>query len=580
MTASVPEKSAWKIYKRLLSYVKPFIGFFAISFFGFVCYAYSNNLFVYLLEDLINVISADNPADRYIIPLQVIGITLLRSFGAFIGVYFMSKIALHVVHQLRVEVFNHMTVLPTYVYDQNTTGHMISLITYNINGVTSAATDAIKIGLREGLTVIFLFAQLLYMDWQLTMVFVAIAPVIGFIVMIVGKRLRRLSKKVQVLVGDLAQITNEMIGGFKVMRSFGGEKYEQERFEKTSHNNLKQNMKIVVTSAANTPLIHLLVALAIAFLIFVALSFMEIDDPAKFVAYMTAAAAIMPAARKLGEVAPIILKGVAAADSVFQMLDTSAEKDQGRYEVDRVSGDIEFRNVSFAYPLQNKLALNTINLHVKSGEVIALVGASGSGKTSLVNLISRFYDVNKGEILIDGVPIEQYRLQNLRQQIALVNQQVTLFNETVTANIAYGSQQDPDMDAIKASADAAYATEFIQTLPEGFATPIGESGGRLSGGQRQRLVIARALFKDAPILILDEATAALDNESEHYIQQALVRVMKGRTTIVIAHRLSTIENADRILVMADGRIVEEGSHQELLEKQGHYTRLYEAKFEV
>lgn len=580
MTTSLPEKSAWTIYKRLLTYVKPFIGFFAISFFGFVCYAFSNNLFVYLLEDLINVISANNPADRYIIPLQVIGITLLRSFGAFIGVYFMSKIALHVVHQLRVEVFNHMTVLPTYVYDQNTTGHMISLITYNINGVTSAATDAIKIGLREGLTVVFLFAQLLYMDWRLTMVFVAIAPVIGFIVMIVGKRLRRLSKKVQLLVGDLAQITNEMIGGFKVMRSFGGEKYEQERFEKTSHNNLKQNMKIVVTSAANTPLIHLLVALAIAFLIFIALSFMEIDDPAKFVAYMTAAAAIMPAARKLGEVAPIILKGVAAADSVFQMLDTSAEKDQGAHEVDRVSGDIEFRNVSFAYPLQNKLALNTINLHVKSGEVIALVGASGSGKTSLVNVISRFYDINQGEILIDGVPIEQYRLQNLRQQIALVNQQVTLFNETVAANIAYGSQLDPDLDAIKAAADAAYATEFIQALPEGFSTLIGESGGRLSGGQRQRLVIARALFKDAPILILDEATAALDNESEHYIQQALERVMKGRTTIVIAHRLSTIENADRILVMAEGQIVEEGSHQELLAKQGHYKRLYEAKFEV
>jgi subfamily B ATP-binding cassette protein MsbA len=284
MNISVSEKSAWLIYKRLLTYVKPFIGFFLISFVGFVLYAFSSNLFVQLLEDLINVISANNPSDRYMIPLQVIGITLLRSFGAFIGVYFMSKIALHVVHQLRVEVFGHMTKLPNSVYDQNTSGHMISLITYNINGVTSAATDAIKIGMREGLTVIFLFAHLLYMDWRLTMVFVVIAPIIGFIVMIVGKRLRRLSKKVQMLVGDLAQITNEMIGGFKVMRSFGGEKYEKERFEKTSQSNLKQNMKIVVTSAANTPIIHLLVALAIAFLIFVALTFMEIKDPAKFVA--------------------------------------------------------------------------------------------------------------------------------------------------------------------------------------------------------------------------------------------------------------------------------------------------------
>jgi ATP-binding cassette, subfamily B, bacterial MsbA len=580
MKAKISEKSAWLIYKRLLTYVKPFIGFFIISFVGFIFYAFSNNLFVQLLEDLINVISANNPADRYMIPLQVIGITLLRSFGAFIGVYFMSKIALHVVHQLRVEVFGHMTKLPNSVYDQNTSGHMISLITYNINGVTSAATDAIKIGLREGLTVIFLFAQLLYMDWRLTMVFVVIAPIIGFIVMIVGKRLRRLSKKVQVLVGDLAQITNEMIGGFKVMRSFGGEKYEKERFEKTSQSNLKQNMKIVVTAAANTPIIHLLVALAIAFLIFIALTFMEIKDPAKFVAYMTAAAAIMPAARKLGEVAPIILKGVAAAESVFHMLDTESEKDHGTYEVERVNGNLEFESVGFTYSQQDHPTLKNINLKVNAGEVIALVGKTGSGKSTLVNLISRFYDTHEGRILIDGVPVQDYKLQNLRQQIALVNQQVTLFNETVAANIAYGSKQNAGMDEIKAAADAAYATEFIEQLPEGFATLIGESGGRLSGGQRQRLAIARALLKDAPILILDEATSALDNESEYYIQQALMRIMRGRTTFVIAHRLSTIENADRILVMENGEIVEEGSHAELLARQGQYTRLYESKFEV
>jgi ATP-binding cassette, subfamily B, bacterial MsbA len=580
MKTSLPEKSAWMIYKRLLTYLKPYVGIFCISFIGFVFYGFSSVLFAEILENLINVISADNPADRYLIPMQVVGVTLLRSFGAFIGVYFMSKIALHVIHSLRMEVFNHMTSLPNSVYDQNSSGHMISLITYNINGVASAATDAIKIGLREGLTVISLFGYLIYMDWRLTMVFVVIAPIIGFIVMIVGKRLRRLSNKVQLLVGDLAQITNEMIGGFKVMRSFGGEKYEKTRFEKTSQNNLKQNMKIVVTSAANTPVIHLLVAFAIAFLIFFALTFMEIKDPAKFVAYMTAAAAIMPAARKLGEVAPIILKGVAAADSVFQMLDTPAEKDQGTYQADRVKGEIEFNNVSFAYPHKETLVLKNFNLRVNAGEVIALVGKTGSGKSTLVNLLSRFYDVNEGNILIDGVPIQEYRLQNLRQQIALVNQEVTLFNETVTANITYGSQQNPDAVAVKAAADAAYATEFIETLPEGFDTQIGESGGRLSGGQRQRLVIARALFKDAPILILDEATSALDNESEHYIQQALARVMKGRTTFVVAHRLSTIENADRILVMADGQIVEEGSHQELLSKQGHYTRLYEAKFEV
>jgi subfamily B ATP-binding cassette protein MsbA len=288
----------------------------------------------------------------------------------------------------------------------------------------------------------------------------------------------------------------------------------------------------------------------------------------------------MPAARKLGEVAPIILKGVAAAESVFQMLDTESEKDQGTHQVQRVKGEVQFENVAFTYPQQDQITLKNVNLKVNAGEVIALVGKTGSGKSTLVNLISRFYDANEGKVLIDGVPVQDYKLQNLRQQIALVNQQVTLFNETIAANIAYGSQQNASMDEIKAAADAAYATEFIEQLPEGFATLIGESGGRLSGGQRQRLAIARALLKDAPILILDEATSALDNESEYYIQQALMRIMKGRTTFVIAHRLSTIENADRILVMENGEIVEEGSHAELLARQGQYTRLYESKFEV
>jgi len=572
------ESAAWGIYKRLLTYVKPYTGLFVLSFVGFGFYAYSNNLFVSILENLINVISENNPDNRYLIPLQVIGVTLLRSVGAFIGVYFMSRIALMVIHGLRTEVFAHMTKLPNAVFDQNSSGHMISLITYNINGVTAAATDAIKISLREGLTVIALFAQLLYMDWRLTMVFIVIAPFIGVIVSIVGKRLRRLSTKVQHSVGDLTQITGEMINGFRIMRSFGGENYEKERFDNTSKKNLKQNMKIVVTTAANTPLIHIIVALAIAFLIYVALTFMEIKDPAKFVAYMTAAAAIMPAARKLGEIAPIILKGVAAADSVFQMLDTPVEKDSGKYQVDRVAGKVEFKEVEFHYSNQTGHALKNLNLTVRPGEVVALVGLSGSGKSTLVNLLNRFYDPTQGTILIDDVPIQNYTLKNLRQQIALVNQQVTLFNETITANIAYGDKQFADRALVKAAADAAYATEFIESLPDGFDSLIGESGGRLSGGQRQRLSIARAILKDAPILILDEATSALDNESEHYIQQALIRIMTGRTTFVVAHRLSTIENADRILVMSEGQIVEEGSHQELLAKQGHYARLHQAKF--
>lgn len=582
---SVPKKdpvvgqtAAWTVYKRLLVYVKPYTGLFILSFLGFALFGLSSALFVYIMEDLINVVTANNLVDRYLVPLQVIGVTLLRSLGGFIGVYLMSRIAFNIIHNLRVQVFNHMTVLPNKTFDEKNSGNLISIITYNINGVTAAATDAIKIVLREGLTALALFTTLIIMDWRLTLTFIAIAPIIGFLVAIVGKRLRRLSNKVQNTVGDLTQVTGEMINGFKVMRSFGGETYEKQRFEQVSKKNLQQNMKIVVTAAANTPLIQLIIAIAIATLIFIALSFMEINDPAKFVAYMTAAAGMLPSMRRLGEVAPTILKGVAAADSVFTVLDSAIEEDRGTHKAERVKGEVSFKNVTFCYPNQPNPALNQIDLNVAPGEIIALVGRSGSGKSTLVSLLNRFYEPDAGTILIDGVPIRDYELQNLREQIALVNQQVTLFNDTVAGNIAYGSLQSRDMDAIQRAADAAHASEFIKQLPDGFNTLIGESGARLSGGQRQRLAIARALLKDAPILILDEATSALDNESERYIQAALDRVMKGRTTFVVAHRLTTIEKADRILVLDHGEIVEQGTHAQLLARQGHYAKLHARQF--
>ena len=571
-------QSSFKIYWRLLAYVKPYMSIFVLCVVGFGLYAFATTQFVRILENLLKVIEQNNPQDRVAIPLQVIGYTILRSFGAFIGTYFLAKVSFGIIHRLRVQVFNHMTRLPSQIFDARNSNHLMSIITYNINGVTAAATDAIRILLREGATVIGLFTMLLIMNWKLTMVFVIIAPLIGWLVTSVAKRLRRLSNSVQTSIGDITQVTSEMINGVRVMRTFGGEEYERNRFEVVSQKNYLKNMKIIVTSAANSPLIQLLVAVAMAVLIYMALAYGDLKDSASFVAYMTAVGAILQPMRRLGEVAPMILKGVAAADSVFQLLDEPAEIDHGQHQVVRASGAVSFEQVSFAYPEQNVPALHHITLHCEPGEVIALVGRSGSGKSTLVNLLPRFYEVTQGTIKLDGIAINDYTLANLRAQLAFVNQQVTLFDGSVAENIAYGCADKVTFEQIKRAADLAYASEFIEKLPQGFNTQIGESGARLSGGQRQRLAIARAILKNAPVLIMDEATSALDNESERYIQAAMDEVMKGRTTFVIAHRLSTIEHADRILVLDAGEIVEQGTHHSLLALNGLYAKLHSTEF--
>lgn len=577
--SSVPStNSSFKIYLRLLAYLKPYKLAFFIGVFGFAIYGASNILFLEIFKDLLHVIEQNNPADRYWVPLEVIATTALRSVGAFLGAYFLAKVANGVVHKLRVDVFNHMTRLTAQAFDQRNSGHLISIITYNINGVTAAATDALKISLREGATVIYLFGYLLYTDWQLTMIFLIVAPFIGLLVTRVGKRLRRLNTNAQTTVGDITQVSGEMVNGYRVMRGFGGEPYEQTRFAAVSQKNYLQNMKIVITSAANSPVIQLLVAVAMAALIFVAMSVTKMRDPAEFVTYIGSVAALTPPLRRLGEVAPMILKGVAAADSVFEILDEPTEEDKGSRVIERSQGQVVFDQVSFSYPEKEVPALDNISLQVKSGEVVALVGKSGSGKTTLVNLLPRFYDIQAGNILLDGADIREYTLASLRNQISVVNQQVTLFEGSVADNIAYGRRDKVSAEQIKRAADLAYASEFIEQWPQGFDTQIGEGGARLSGGQRQRLAIARAILKDAPILILDEATSALDNESERFIQAAMEQVMKGRTTFVIAHRLSTIEHADRIIVMEGGKIVEQGKHKELLERNGAYAKLHAAQF--
>jgi subfamily B ATP-binding cassette protein MsbA len=416
------------------------------------------------------------------------------------------------------------------------------------------------------------------MNWQLSLIFVAILPIIAWLVNYVSKRLRMLSKKIQASIGDMTHITSELVNGHRVVRSYGGEAYELKRFVESSEHNRRQSMKLNSTESINSQVMQLVIAIALAILMYAALFFMEQSSVGSFVGYLTAAFLLPRPIRQLSDANSDIQRGIVAAESLFDVLDEAAEIDDGVYNVARCHGDLEFKNVTFHYEGTESAALSNLSFTAKAGETVALVGASGGGKSTLVNLVSRFYRYEQGEILLDGVNINAYKLANLRSQIALVNQQVTLFNDTIANNIAYGGLAGASREAITKAATDAYAIEFINKFEHGLDTEIGENGVKLSGGQRQRLALARALLKDAPLLILDEATSALDTESERYIQAALQKVMGNRTTLVIAHRLSTIENADKILVIEAGRIVEEGSHAQLLAKNGAYSRLHAIQF--
>ncbi len=567
-----------RVYWRLLKYVKPHLPMFSLSIFGFLLFAATQPALAQVMEYLINAIESVDPKGRIMVPLAIVVIYGVRGIGFFIGNYCISRVSLGIVHTLRTQLFDHLTLLPGEYFDKNNSGHLISRITFNVTQVTGAATDALKVIIREGFTVIGLLGYLFWKDWKLTTVFLVVAPFIGVIVVVVGQRLRKLSSRIQVTMGNVTQTSSEMINGYRVMRAFGGEDYERSRFESASRGNFRQNLKMVVTSSFATPLLQLIVAAAMGVLMYLAMRFMNTDNAGAFVAYITAAGLIPKPVRQLSEVNAKIQKGIAAAESIFEQLDVIPEENSGSLEVERARGQLTIRDLAFAYNAEDGEVLKDINLAINPGETVALVGGSGSGKTTLASLIPRFYHHQQGEILLDGVPIQDYTLASLRRQIALVNQDVTLFNDTVANNIAYGDLAGKSREDIRRAAEAAHAIDFIEHMPEGFDTLIGEDGSRLSGGQRQRLAIARALLKDAPILILDEATSALDTESERKIQSALEEVMKGRTTLVIAHRLSTIENADKIVVMEAGRIVEQGTHRELLAGKGTYAKLHAMQF--
>ena len=567
-----------QIYKRLLTYVKPYRGFFTISIIGFLMYSGTQTLFAALIKHIIDTLQTESREGMYYLPLLFSGLMIIHGIGAYIGNYFLAKVSVNVVHALRCEIFNHYTCLPTAYFDSNNSGYMISRITNNVGQVTQAVTDAARTFVREGFTAIGLLIYLFYSNWTLSLVFVAVTPIIAVLVSYVSKRLRSISKRIQESIGDMTHITSELVTGYRVVKSYGGEAYEKQRFLESSLNNRRQSLKLSTTMAIHSPIMQFILAIALSFLMYMALFFMKQSSVGEFVGYLTAAFLLPKPIRSLSDANGEIQKGIAAAESLFEILDEPGEVDEGRYLAGRCKGLLEFRQLTFQYSTANEPALIDINFTAQPGQTIALVGASGGGKSTLANLVSRFYPHDNGQIILDGVEINQYQLANLRQQIALVNQQVTLFNDTIANNIAYGTLATASRDQIEAAATDAYAMEFVSKLDQGLDTEIGENGVKLSGGQRQRLALARALLKDAPILILDEATSALDTESERYIQAALQKVMRNRTTLVIAHRLSTIENADVILVIDHGRIVERGSHKELLAMNGSYARLHSMQF--
>ena len=568
------------LYRRLLQYVRPYWWAFGIAVLGMAVVAAGDLIMAMLVIPIVRNFENPDPSRTQWLPIAVVGVFLFRGIGSYISEYGMAYTGLRVVFDLRRGLIDKLLRLPTPYYDITPTGVIQSKLTFDAHQLASAASGTITTAIRSSMTIVASLGWLLYINWKLTIMSFFVLPVVAVVIRYFSRRLRRIARDVQTRTGSMTHVLEEMIGGHRIVRVFGGEAYERMRAVKAA-NALRTSMtKQSSASAASSPLTQTLAAIAVGIIIWVALSQSQTGklDLGTFASYVVALLTLLERIKSLSGVNAAIQRGLAAAESIFGLLDREVEPDEGTVKLERAGGQLRFDRISLRYAGSEREALRDVSMSVRPGETVALVGSSGSGKTSLVNLIPRFYEPTAGRLFIDGHDITTLTLASLRAQIALVSQDVLLFDDTIAANIAYGAMTETPREAIERAAAAAHALEFILALPQGFNTQVGENGVRLSGGQRQRVAIARAILKDAPIQILDEATSALDSESERQVQSALDALMEGRTTIVIAHRLSTIEHANRIVVLEHGHVVEEGTHAALLQRGGVYAKLHRMQF--
>jgi len=569
------------IYRRLLRYVSPHVSVIVAAVVAMLIYSAANACVPLIMREVIGTLEeSGRSGSRIIVPLMLAGAFLVRGTTDFVAVFGLSWVGRSVVREVRAEIFRHYTELPAQFFDRTSSGELISKLTYNTEQLAEALSSVIVTVFRDSITILVLIGVMVYLSPSLSLLVFIVAPIVAFLVLLMSKAFRRYSLRIQASMGDATRVTEEALRGQRIVKIFEGQLYEQRQFDEVNKRNFGLNLKLIATRAVGDSLTQYVLALGVAAIIWIAFSeeMLQSLNAALFMAFLTAMGMLLAPLKRLININVVLQRGIAAGHSLFETLDEPVENDLGKKSLVRARGALEFRKVSFTYDYSKGRVLKDLSFSISSGQSLAIVGRSGSGKSTLVSLLPRFYDVEAGSILLDGEDIRQYQLRDLRRQISLVSQDVILFNDSIANNIAYGSLASSSREKLEEAAEAAYVTEFTNELPDGLEAQVGDRGLLLSGGQRQRIAIARALLKDAPVLILDEATSSLDTESERRIQRALGQLMKGRTTLVIAHRLSTVETADCIMVLRDGKIVETGNHTELVAYDGYYKALYRMQF--